>query len=269
MIYYVKTILCVKPNSVEAAILEYLFDLISIDGKCKKTFSNKLITCLPVGVNLISREPPSSDLSVFNQIWIKKQYQPVIDLMKCALNVRSDVKIIDAGGNAGYTGLFFKEEFPNSCILILEPEASSFNLLEENVKLNGCQGIIALKAGLWKNEAHLEVQRDFRDGREWSYYAKEVPYSTELKGYGVADLLKKYEWEYIDLFKIDIEGGEKYLFESEEQARTFLSRTKFIAIEIHDEFNSRDKINKCLTDNRFEFFTAGELTIGRNVDYYA
>ncbi len=66
------------------------------------------------------------------------------------------------------------------------------------------------------------------------------------------------------LFKIDIEGGEKYLFEDEKQVRDFLSKTRFIAIEIHDEYDIRDKINGCLKDSGFEYFTTGDLTIGRN-----
>ncbi len=232
-----------------------------------KEGSHELITQLPGGINIISREYPSSDIEVFYQIWKERQYQPVVDLINNTTGNKGFLRIIDAGGNIGCTGLYLKKQFPNSCILILEPEASNFALLEKNINLNKCQGTVLLNAGLWKNEAYLEVKKDFRDKKEWTYYVKEVPYPTKLKGFGVLDLMKKYKWEYIDLFKIDIEGGERYLFEDENQARCFLSKTKFIAIEIHDEFDIRNKIDNCLKDNGFDFFVNGELTIGKNKNF--
>lgn len=248
----------------EFAICRYFFKLILMNGKCIQENSCELITHLSSGINIISRKYPSSDLNVFYDVLEHRQYQPVVNLMKDTISSRESIKIIDAGANVGYSTLFFKKEFPNSYIMAIEPEASNYSLLERNIKLNKCQNIILLKAGLWKNESYLEVQKNSKDKREWAYYVKEVSHPTELKGFGVLDLMEKYTWEYIDLFKIDIEGGERYLFENEKQARGFLSKTKFIAIEIHDEFNIRDRINNYLADNGFEFFIAGELTIGRN-----
>lgn len=267
LIYYIKKIFYVKPKTSEMWISKCFYYLILTKGICRENMPYELIIHLPSGIDLISRKEPSSDIDVFFQVWVNKQYLPVIDLMKGVLNDYDNIKIIDAGGNVGYTALYFKQIYPKAHIIVVEPEISNFVLLEKNLKLNKYQDIIPLRAGIWKRQSYLEVNKDFRDGKGWSYYVQEASYPTKLKGYSVTDLLKKYKWERIDLLKIDIEGGERYLFENEKQAKTFLSITKFIAIKIHDEFNIRDKIYKCLADNRFEYFNVGELTIGRNRDY--
>ena len=75
------------------------------------------------------------------------------------------------------------------------------------------------------------------------------------------DILK---FEIIDVLKIDIEGSEKQLFSDEVSANAFLSKTKYIAIEIHDELDCRAQIDKCLTLNNFDYFLINGLTIGVN-----
>jgi FkbM family methyltransferase len=248
--------------------LKYYFNLlIDTDSVCKKNCLSELITLIPSGMKIISRKYPSSDLDVFRQIWDFKQYQPIVDLMNKNVSQNDNLRIIDAGGNVGYTSLFLKEKFPNSKIIVLEPEISNFLTMEHNFKINKMRDIIPLCAGLWKHQCFLEVYKDFGDGREWSYYVKEVAYPTELRGYGILDLMKMYNWENIDLLKIDIEGTERYLFEDELKASKFLSKTKFIAIEIHDEFANRKKIYSNLSKNNFKYFESGELTIANNITY--
>lgn len=262
--YIIKDIFHIKADPDEREALNLLTALISLKGRCEKEGPQELMIHLASGLDMQLRRYPSSDSNVFCDVWEKKQYQPVVDLMKRTIGYNDQITIMDAGGNIGCTGLYFKKEFPSSHVMILEPEFSNFSLLKRNIELNKCKDIAIVHAGLWKGEAYVEIQKDFRDGREWTYYMKEVPCRTELKGFGVLDMMKQYRWEHIDLLKIDIEGGERYLFEDEKQASRFLSKTRFIAMEIHDEFNIRAKINNCLSDNGFEYFTAGELTIGRN-----
>jgi hypothetical protein len=45
---------------------------------------------------------------------------------------------------------------------------------------------------------------------------------------------------------------------------SYLSKTKCVAIEIHDEFNCRQEIYNLLEKYNFEYFNSGELTIGIN-----
>ena len=77
-------------------------------------------------------------------------------------------------------------------------------------------------------------------------------------------MLDKYKIGVVDLLKIDIEGAERFIFEDDALVAAFLGRTRFIVIEIHDEFNVRERICRCLAVNGFEYFDVGELTIGEN-----
>lgn len=49
----------------------------------------------------------------------------------------------------------------------------------------------------------------------------------------VPDLLAEHDIEYVDVFKIDIEGAEKELFEGD---TGWLDRVGAVAIELHDRF---------------------------------
>lgn len=77
-------------------------------------------------------------------------------------------------------------------------------------------------------------------------------------------LMNLYKYNLIDILKIDIEGSEKQLFNDQRTAALFLVKTKYIAIEIHDEVCDRNVINDCLSQNNFSFFTSGQVTIGVN-----
>ena len=75
--------------------------------------------------------------------------------------------------------------------------------------------------------------------------------------------MDKNNLKSITLLKIDIEGAERFIFDDNVDL-SFLSITKVIAIEIHDEFQIREKIYSILKKNNFHLFESGELTIGIN-----
>jgi hypothetical protein len=105
------------------------------------------------------------------------------------------------------------------------------------------------------------IDRSFRDNREWSIQVKEAAGRTDLQGLHLSDVVREYNIGSIDLLKIDIEGAEKYLFEDPRAAAGFLSRTKVMAIEIHDEEVDRQQIYSVLRDNGFSYFEFSDLTI--------
>jgi hypothetical protein len=124
--------------------------------------------------------------------------------------------------------------------------------------------ITLVNAGVWSKSTYLLANRDFRDGNDWSVSVTESDKPTDLKGYSIPTLMDLLKFDIIDILKIDIEGSEKKLFNDENSATEFLCKTKYIAIEIHDEFDCRDQINKYLTLNNFEFFLRDGLTMGVN-----
>jgi hypothetical protein len=57
---------------------------------------------------------------------------------------------------------------------------------------------------------------------------------------------------------MDIEGAERYLFADDETTFQTLRDTKFIAVEIHDEFRVRPRIYKYLDKFGLNYFGGGE-----------
>jgi len=79
-------------------------------------------------------------------------------------------------------------------------------------------------------------------------------------------LMKQWNLTHIDIFKIDIEGTEKIIFEKAETC-TFLTLIKIISIEIHNHLNCRKQIVEILRNYGFVVFQNGEATIGLNTRF--
>lgn len=207
----------------------------------------------------------SSDMAVIHQVIVKNQYGPLTGLVrqKYPGEIRT---IIDAGANIGLATLHLKRNFPRARIISLEPDEGNYQVLLKNIAANKLTEITPLKAGLWHSRKHLRVVHDTGDGREWSFSVEEtaVQANDTIAGYGIADLMHDHGWEFIDILKIDIEGAERFVFEQDSAVRAFLARTRFLAIEIHDQFASRTAIYGQLAANGFEYFNSGELTIAFN-----
>lgn len=194
-------------------------------------------------MSLIARVPPSSDLESWHQVFVQKQYKPLIKYLP------EEPTILDLGANAGFASAYFEQEIPSACILAVELDPENYSILTSNVTCD------TINAGVWSKECRLDICRDFRDGKEWSFYAKE---GGLIEGHTI-DWFKDYmKWEKIDLIKMDIEGGEAEVFKNPK----FLDYTGCVAMELHDEKADRNKIEDILTGHGFSLETSGELLIG-------
>lgn len=250
---------------------EYLQFLLFTQGTSHFITAREAVTSWKTGAPYVrhltafTRLQGSSDLPVLRQVWEELEYKTVVEFMLPYVDSTASLTIIDAGANVGYSTLYLKSAFPNARIVCLEPDSGNFRQLSRNIQINGFQDVEILQAGLWKSDAFLEVCRDVGDGMEWSFYVREVANSS-LRGYSTTSLAAQRNWPIIDLLKIDIEGGERYVLENEELARQVLHNTRFIAIEVHDIYKIRPQIYELLCHNGIEFFEHGELTIGRNTN---
>jgi FkbM family methyltransferase len=204
----------------------------------------------------------SSDLDVVQQLLIDKELGPLLEKIenrKIAITT-----IIDVGGNIGLSTLLFQLAFPNSLITTIEPDDGNFEILRRNMALNKIKAS-ALPLGIWKTSCRLFFDRSFRDGREWAIALTTEPVSEKwVEAISINELLAKFELRHIDLLKIDIEGGERFIFESTEQGLEFLDCTKVLAIEIHDEFDIRNRIVDILKKRNYEIGESGEYLIAFN-----
>lgn len=206
-----------------------------------------------------TRRYPSSDMGIMMQIFGHEEYRPAIDLLSKKAGALAAPRILDAGANVGLATLYFKLSFPLARVLCLEIDDGNVEQLVANTA--SLDGVTINKEALWTGSANLAIKRDFRDQTECSYYVEESLTATNLTGHSVRYYMQQMGWDKIDLLKIDIEGSERYLFESEELADDVLSTTDLLALEIHDEYGAREKIYSHFARQGFTYMNHGDLTI--------
>lgn len=205
----------------------------------------------------------SSDAQVFEQIYLNEEYGSILKLL-----IEKKIEptlMIDAGANIGLTSLYFKSHFPDLRIITLEPSESTFNRLTQNIQLNNYSKVINVNKGLWSKSTKLKADRTFRDGEDWSFRLVEAGPTEQpfFESTCVQDIISEFSLDKIDFLKIDIEGGEDNVFAYGCDI-TWLDKVLVIAIEIHDEFKCRERIESMLTKHNFDLSHSGELTIGLN-----
>lgn len=210
-------------------------------------------------VNLRSE---GSDLQTFSQILLEQEYQPLIKLVGQRMPLEKIEYIVDAGANIGLTTVYLKRFFSQAKVVAIEPDNENFSMLSRNVESNKLNNVHLLEAGLWDKESSLEISRNFRDSLDWSVTLEEKHESKNqpdaIQGLPLSSVKQKFGFPRIDILKIDIEGSERFLFADEATALRTLDGVRYLALEIHDEFDVRPKIERMLVQNNFSFFEAGE-----------
>lgn len=194
----------------------------------------------------IHLRPNSSDILVFHQVFTFKGYD---------LNLGFNPKIIiDAGANIGLTSVYFNKKYPQSKIIAIEPEKSNFELLKINC--NNYKNIISYKRAL-SNEPNLNINVVDIGYGNWGFIT-EIDNSTislktvdSVETITIDEVMKENNLEFIDLLKIDIEGAEKELFESNYE--NWLPKTKSIVIELHDSMKIGSSKNFFEAINKYNF----------------
>jgi FkbM family methyltransferase len=76
----------------------------------------------------------------------------------------------------------------------------------------------------------------------------------------IDSLMLKYQWDKIDLVKIDIEGSEEQVFSTQFD---WLSRTRYLVMELHDHYapNASTNLIRALSNFEIELKWRGENLI--------
>jgi FkbM family methyltransferase len=200
------------------------------------------------------------DIVIFQEILFRQGYRYIKELAgRLGLDVRY---IIDAGANIGSATVYLKSIFPEASIVSIEPESGNFAVLEKNINVNGFRNVTPLKAGLWNKKCWLQVKEGFRGGveKELSFYVEEVkgPGGDDtLQGVSVASVMEEHHFPRVDILKIDIEGAERYIFDSLEAIEATLKNVKILAIEVHEEV-----MDKWLLVDRLEQLGFRQISFG-------
>ena len=167
----------------------------------------------------------TSDFRTFLKIFRVREYE---------LELGKEPKtILDAGANVGFASVYFAIKYPRAKIIAIEPEPVNFVQLKRNVA--PYPNIIPVQAALWPEHASLNLE-DPGFG-PWAFRTTKNSGGGNTRSIGsvqgltVDEIMQAHGLEYIDIAKIDIEGGEKALFASN---TAWTSRVGVIMIELHD-----------------------------------
>lgn len=154
------------------------------------------------------------------------------------LNINIET-IIDAGANIGTATAYFKSVFPNAKVVCIEPEPGNYQMLKNNIQVNGFDKDVQLcQAAFWINNDELNIGIGIRGtlSKELSFgivATKEE--SIQVNGITFKDCMLRLNTNKVNLVKIDVEGAEAALLDDEEGFKYMVEHTDLLAIEIHDE----------------------------------
>ena len=172
------------------------------------------------GPEISLRPKPSHDYQTALEIFFERIYE-------CDLDPSSVRRIIDLGGNVGYSCLFWCEKYPNASVLTFEPHPTHCRLLEWHVEKNGYANrvkLVAAAAGVREGAANLT---DEDDG---SAIVQDA--SANSMGVRVADVFQTIPDGPIDVLKMDIEGSE-YAILADPRFEALAARTDRVLLEWH------------------------------------
>jgi FkbM family methyltransferase len=202
----------------------------------------------------------TSDLEVFNQIFVDLEYEPL------RVHEMLDVQLVlDCGANVGYSSAYFLSQSPSCHVIAVEPDPGNFAMLQRNLLAYGERAKL-VRAGIWSHDTPLTIsQAPYRDGREWTIQVRpcEPNEKTDLQGVSIESLLASSGFDKISLLKVDIEGAEVVLFGANTD---WLERVDAIVIELHDDSHfgkATDLFNATIDGRGFEVSHSGELTLCR------
>jgi FkbM family methyltransferase len=170
--------------------------------------------------------------------------------------------IIDGGGNIGLTACFFATKFPKAAIVTIEPDTENYKLLQLNCK--SYANIHTLQCGIWKNDTYLKIENTHVGNNAFTVTETNEAGVDTIKALTVLSVMEQFNMPHIDVLKLDIEGSEKEVFE--ENFETWLTKTKVLIIELHDEMKkgcSRAVFN-AVNKYDFSYDTKGENIIFTN-----
>jgi FkbM family methyltransferase len=201
----------------------------------------------------------SSDMEVFDQIFIFQEYS-------CMLDLREPAFVLDLGANIGFSSAYFLSAFPKARIMAVEPDDRNIAVCKTNLSPYGDRALV-LHGAVWSKPATLRLSKgSFGDGREWATQVTELSQNEQtsmgVQAWSVESLIDMSGFSSVDLLKVDIERAELSVFG--ESAGSWLHRVRNICIELHGK-DCEEVFFAALKDFEYELTHSGELTICRNL----
>ena len=164
----------------------------------------------------------TSDIIVLRQVLFDREYEPPVPIAPSV--------IVDAGANIGVTSVYYANRYPAARVFAIEPEPSNFKMLVKNTTFYS--GIVPIHGALWNRSTSVAVVGG-GEFNEWGATVSETQSTVAVQAFSISDLIRRYEIQFIDILKLDIEGAEVEVFENSD---LWIQRIGMLAVETHDRF---------------------------------
>ena len=199
--------------------------------------------------------PRTSDIHVFNQIFVQREYRCLDDVDDASL-------VIDCGANVGYATAYFLSRFPRAFVIAVEPDAENFRGLEANLAPYAGR-YRAICSAVWSRPCRLVLKDVLRgEGEEWARQVREAADGERdaMTAVDIDTLLAESGFERISVLKVDIEGAETAVFGTNYEA--WLPKVDNLVIELHGP-PCEEAFQRAIAGQGFEVSRSEELVVCR------
>jgi FkbM family methyltransferase len=185
------------------------------------------------------------DPRFIDEIILKLCYTP-----NSSFEIKTNDIVIDAGANVGVFTVLAALKASHGKVLAIEPERTNFDFLEDNLKANGLTNVILVNAALSNKTAEAELSLG-NPGEGTIMPTSSNRRRQKCSTLSIGNLMKTYQIDHVNFFKIDIEGAEFLLFENP----SWLAAVDTVVIEIHQSFGDENKIEQALLNAKYRVST--------------
>lgn len=191
--------------------------------KLSKTKRGIVRISIPQSKTKIALRANTSDLKAFDHIFLFDNM-----IYGTYINIMPKV-IVDAGANAGYASVYFANKYPEAQIIALEPEASNFDILNENTF--SYPNVMRLRSAVRNKKTILNIENP--EDEKWAFRVQEsASGDSSIEAITMEEIIKLSNNGFIDILKLDIEGAEKEVFSN---GQNWLDKVGILIVELHDK----------------------------------
>jgi FkbM family methyltransferase len=167
-------------------------------------------------------------------IWLVKESCLDRDYERGAVSIEDGWTVVDVGAGTGEFAVYVGREHPRAKVFAFEPFSESFQLLGENIRLNGLSNVRALPQAIAGSAGPrmLHTPSGLAGQHRTSPNVVPVAASPTVEATTLDRAFADLSISKCDFLKIDCEGAEyEILFATSDDT---LSRVRHIAMEYHD-----------------------------------
>jgi len=177
-----------------------------------RTSSSLLITIRVSGIACEAFTPNStifvrsmsSDVTVFFDVYTKWEFKFIQHIM-----TSDPLRILDLGGNCGMTAKYFASFYPESKVVVVEPDPKNYKILRLNTA--HLPNVFAEhgSVGIESNMTFAAVQHNKAGHWGTGVVPSGVVSESVVPILTIPFIMAKFSWQSLDYVKIDIEGSER------------------------------------------------------------